>query len=450
MNWVKRILTFIALGFCLLLIGAIVWVHYYLNSPRMSEKIRHIVSERFFTQFEFDKANINFLSGMRIEGARLLSQEQPAKEYASLEEAILEYSPLSLLNNTIEVTTVRLRSPTVQIEQRKDGRWQIPREATEATQEMILKTGIFRFNIVLNNLFLENGFLKVTNLKKDVLFQAQGVNLNGQLQLVNGKNDAKGSLLVKTLDLGAYFRITNLKSPFDFADSVLKLPKLKGDVHGGTCEGTAQLNTGIGGSNFLLDMTMQDVDLPTLLKAIQAETGLMQGTLQLNLQLTGDLTNAYPMQGSGRLEIGQTKLTGIVALDKLGELLNLAQLRDNQFDSIHGSFKVAEQKITFYELEAKSKNLSLTGTGSIGFDRQLDFDVLLILSPELAAQIPPSSQARFGKRENGSRVLTFKLSGTLDDPISNLSEKLSLPVTTPESTEQVSHSRTMFLPVSTL
>jgi hypothetical protein len=111
---------------------------------------------------------------------------------------------------------------------------------------------------------------------------------------------------------------------------------------------------------------------------------------------------------------------------------------------------VGDQKITFYELEARSKDLSLTGTGYVGFDRKLDFDVLLILSPELAAQIPASSQTRFGKRENGSRTLTFKLTGTLDNPLSNLSEKLSLPVASPETNEQARHSMPPALPVSAL
>lgn len=450
MKWAKRILALLALCLFLSLVGAIGWVHYYLNSPRMSEKIRRIVSERFYTRLEFDKAHINLLSGMKVERARLLTNEKPGREYASLEEAVLEYSPLSLLRNTIEVNTIRMKSPSIQFEQLEDGRWRKPRESTESARDMILRTSIFRFNILLNNLVLENGGLRVVNFKKETLFEARGIDVNGQLQLINGKNDAKGTVYLKSLDLGPYLHLSDIQSSFDYADSVLKLPKLRGSVHGGSCEGTLQLNTGIGGSNFLVDINMGDIDLSSLLKAIQGDTGLMQGRLQIHAQLTGDLNESYPVQGTGNLEVGQAKLTGIVALDKLGELLNLAQLRDIVFDSIRGTFKVGDRKITFYELEARSKDLSLTGTGFIGFDRKLDFDVLLSLSPELAAQIPPASQARFGKRENGSRTLTFKITGTLDEPLSNLGEKLSAPPVAMESNEQASRLELREIPVSSL
>jgi hypothetical protein len=162
---------------------------------------------------------------------------------------------------------------------------------------------------------------------------------------------------------------------------------------------------------------------------------LIQGRLQLNAQLSGDLTQALLIQGTGNLEVAQAKFNAIPALNKLGELLNLAPLTENEFESVRGSFKVENQKITCYELEAKSPNLSMTGTGSVGFDGKLDFDVLLIFSPEWAAQIPPAYQAQFGRRENGSRTITFKLSGTILEPTSNLPEKLN-PANTAPPTEQ--------------
>lgn len=450
MKWVKRILGLLALCLVLSMAGAIAWVHYYLNSPRMSEKIRRIVSERFFTRLEFDKAEINLLSGMKVQGARLLSNEDPAREYASLEEAVLEYSPLSLLHNTIEINTIRLKSPLIEFHQRADGRWRMPRDEGSSGREMIFRTSIFRFNILLNQLLLEKGELRVMNSKKDVLFAAREIDVNGQLQFISGKNDAKGNLQLKTLDLGSYLQMTDIQASFEFADSVLKLPKLTGRVHGGTCEGVVQLNTGIGGSNFLVDINMRDIDLASLLKSIQSDTGKMEGRLQIQAHLTGDLNQTYPLQGSGQIQVGQAKLAGIAGLDKLGELLNLAQLRDIPFDSIRGTFKIEDQKIIFYELEARSKDLSLTGTGSIGFDRKLDFDVLLILSPELAAQIPVNSQAQFAKRENGSRTVTFRLNGSLDEPGSNLGEKLSVPVAPTDPNQQASRDLPDPQPVSSL
>ena len=438
MNLVKRIAALLALGLFLSLAGAIGWAHYYLNSPRMGEKIRKIVSERFFTRLEFDHAQINLLSGLKVKEAKLFSREEPARELGSLKHVVLEYAPLSLLKNTIEVKTVRINSPTITFEQSKEGRWTLPQDPTAAKSEMMFKTGIFRFNILLDNLALENGRILVQDSKQLTLIEAQGVDINGQLKFIASKNDAQGDITIKTLLLGPYFQLTQLKSSFDFADSVLKLPKLSGSVHGGNCHGTAQINTGIGGPNFLIDLVMDNVNLSSLLKASQGNAEFIQGQLKLNTQITGDLNEPLLMQGTGTIEVGQAKLTGIVALDKLGLMLNLPQLRYTQFDSIRGSFKVAEQKTTFYELEAKSPDLTLTATGSMGFDRSLDFDVLLILSPELAAQIPPSAEAKFGKRENGARTVTFKISGTFDDPQSNLSEKLSLSPSTLEPTDQAS------------
>jgi hypothetical protein len=71
MKWLKRIFKWVAPCLLVLLLGAIGWVHYYLNSPRVSEKIRRIVAERFWARLEFEQARINLFTGLKIKNARL-------------------------------------------------------------------------------------------------------------------------------------------------------------------------------------------------------------------------------------------------------------------------------------------------------------------------------------------------------------------------------------------
>ncbi|NJK90380.1 MAG: hypothetical protein HC904_00235 [Blastochloris sp.] len=49
--------------------------------------------------------------------------------------------------------------------------------------------------------------------------------------------------------------------------------------------------------------------------------------------------------------------------------------------------------------------------------------------PSSPLKSPRKPQARFSSGENGTRSITFKLSGSLDAPVSNLGEKLALPET---------------------
>lgn len=438
MKWINRILVLLALCLILSIAGAVGWAHYYLNSPRMGEKIRKIIAQRFFTHLEFSKAEINLWSGLKVTQAKLFTEEERSREFVSLNYARLEYAPLSLLNNTIEIETVHLNAPTIQFQELENGLWNYPRHAATALPELTFRTGIFRFNILLRDLLIDQGRILILSAKKETLFEAQGVGLNGQLEFISNKNDARGTLTIKSLQFGPYVQMTQAQSPFEYADSVLKLPKLSSSVHGGTCSGAAQINTGIGGPTFMIDLILREVNLSDMLKGTLKNSEFIQGQLQLMLQLTGSMNEPLFMQGTGSLNIGQAKLNGVVALEKLGAMLNLAQLRYNQFDSIRGSFKVSDQKITFYELEAKSKDITFTGTGTIGFDRKIDFDVLLILSPEMARQIPTASESKFGKRENATRTITFKLSGTLDEPESNLSDKLSLTPASLENNDQAS------------
>ncbi|NJK90379.1 MAG: AsmA family protein [Blastochloris sp.] len=299
--------------------------------------------------------------------------------------------PLSLLKNTVEINTIRLNEPQIHFEQYPDGRWRLPGKATEEARQMTLKTGIFRFNILLKKFLLNEGKVRVSNAAKEILFAAEGVNVLGELQLLNHLNDAKGTLSIRQLQLGSKLHFTDTRSPFEFADSVLKLNELKGHVHGGTYEGAAQLNTGVGGPGFLLNLSLREVDLASLLPDLSSGNNLLQGLLQLQVQLAGDLNQPLLMQGTGSMQIGRARLTGIPALDKLGTMLKLPQIRETEFESIQGNYKVADQRVTFYELEAKSPDLQMTGSGFLGFDRKLDMDVLLILSAKLAAQIPPEA-----------------------------------------------------------
>jgi len=195
----------------------------------------------------------------------------------------------------------------------------------------------------------------------------------------------------------------------DYADDTFRLPDLTGQAHGGGVTGTATINNQGAIPSYQASLKFSGLDLLTLMKDFGANPEFIQGKIDLTCDLEGSLKQPAIVSGKGAIETHDTQLTGLKALDALGSMLNLPQLRYNKFDSIKGTFKVSDEQVTIYDLEAISSDLKMTGTGRIGFDRSVDFDILLILSPDLARKIPAASAAKFSLRDDGGSSITFKL-----------------------------------------
>jgi hypothetical protein len=141
--------------------------------------------------------------------------------------------------------------------------------------------------------------------------------------------------------------------------------------------------------------------------------------------LVGDLKDPMLLSGPGTLKITEARLAGLGALQELGKMLGIKELEQTKFETIDGDFQIADKRITFYKLEARSGLVQMTGNGHITFDKVMDFNLLLVLGPDLAKLVPEQIRPVFTQGTDGGLSLAFKVEGPLDAPRSDLKQKLA-------------------------
>jgi hypothetical protein len=427
MKWtIRLILAGIAL-LILLLLGAMIAAWQYMERPSTIEKIRSAASQGVGGDVQFVDLDLKPFRGLEIEGIRIYPEPTalPGEDFLTMRRLQLDYRPWRLIQRTIEFKRIYVDTPRLTLRQNPDASWRYPRiNAGALAEQLTFQTGLLRFSILLNDFDLKDGALQLIADNGDNIYLAEGIGITGNLALAPGLGQANGQISIRDMRWGSLLTAQRLISPIRLKDDLILLPEITADMHGGRLRGTAQIDLGLGGPNFDSDLQLNGVSLAALLEDFRANSGLLGGQLDARAKFSGSLQDPTLVQGNGELEIQDARISILSNITPLGRLLNIPELNSHTFPLLRGTFKISEERITFYNLEASSERVQITAAGHAGLDRTIDFDVSLALHPEIAAKIPEKNRNRLTTRPDGFHVITFKLDGNMDEPRTNLLEKL--------------------------
>jgi hypothetical protein len=92
----------------------------------------------------------------------------------------------------------------------------------------------------------------------------------------------------------------------------------------------------------------------------------------------------------------------------------LLSKRDTPFDSIKASFVLEPRRIRTDDLVVNTADYTITGAGSLGFDRATKWNGLLVLSPRLTQEIQREYRMlRYLLDRRGQLAISFRLEGTI-------------------------------------
>jgi hypothetical protein len=428
-HWIKKTLFFVLLGLLVVGIAGFFVAQSYINKPSVIEKIRTVFSQKFGGELNFKDASFNLFNGLNIYQFRLSAEEagNNTPPFLSIQKVALEYSPLSLLGKKIKITNITLDRPSLHFIHQGDS-WLLPQPKSNFIKHALtLSTGHNTFVILLDNINLNNAAVSISsNGANDELFLADGINVNGQLLVSENQGSAEGSVSIRTMKFGPSLTLSDVSSTISYANDEIHFTKLNGNAYGGTAEGaiTIPASTEKPNQNYGVYLHFNNIDFPSLVKDFKANPELMHAKVDFYCDLWGDINHPSLIQGKGYFESKQVQLTGFKVLDIIGNLLNQPDLRNTKFDAVHGSFKIADDQLTFYSLEIISPNLKISASGSVKYDETIDFDALLTVNPSLIQQIPANVAEQFSTQPDGSKSISFKVSGMPGTPICNLADKL--------------------------
>lgn len=400
---------------------------HYMERPQTIENIRAALADGLGGDVRFADLDVMPLRGASLERIRIYAEpeERPGEEFLSIGQLRLDYRPWRLLMRTLDFRSIRVDAPRLVLRQRPDGTWRHPRlNLGSISEKLTFRTGLLRFSILLDNFALANGSIQMLDDQGANLYEARGIRLDGELTLGPGSGRASGRLAIEEMNWGGLLSASGMSSPLQFQDGILLLPGISASMHGGQVRGEARVDLATATTEFSSKLRLEGLRIDQLLDEFRARSGLVTGLLKATAQFQGSMASPSLLRGGGEFEIQGARVFLLSGISPLDRLLDIPELRSHAFPSLHGVFKVAEETLTFYNLEAASDSIQITASGTAHFDRRIDFDILIALSPHLAGQIPEKNRARLNRRNDGFFTTTFKITGTLDQPRSNLAEKL--------------------------
>jgi len=399
------------------------WFHSYIQNPKFIEEIRGSLSKMTGTEVRFQSLSVGLLSGVDLQRFQVPQPQNPKlPPFLMVEQIHLDYLPWKLLDEDLELEQAEFRKSQLNFRQLPDGRWNLPQFDRSAFY--LTNRDPLRFKLNVRKLLWKDGAALALDSEENQVIRIQGSNIEGNLDFAQTGTTAEGSANILAVTLGDNLTFTELQGNYSLSNKVFRMPEIYGKAHGGLMRGKLEADFGPGGQSFSLQMALEKMDVSTILRDWGSRPSLASGKVNLETTLSGKISQPRLVQGVGKLKIESCEISGLQVMHLLAEILGIPDLASAKFNSLQGDFKVADQKLTFYNLEGVSDHLQLTGTGSFGFDQSLDFDMMLAIHPDLAAKIPAQLLSLFSVRDDKYLMITFKVNGTLREPDTNLIKKL--------------------------
>ncbi len=237
-------------------------------------------------------------------------------------------------------------------------------------------------------------------------------------------------------------QFTDLRGELKLRDRVFTLERLTFGLYGGqyTGSGTADLR----GKSPALDFTskLDRVKANDILSETTSIKGIVLGLLSANLRLKGQGLDAESLlaslAGEGKFSLTDGRIASFDMLDRLEALVALARggqpptvaadagggPKGTVVKSLSSTVRVEKGKFITPDLSLSAGEFGLTGSGAVGFDQSLAYELKATLPAPLAHQVLGRDVARLLAAEpSGAVRIPFRMGGTLAAPTFGLSGK---------------------------
>ncbi len=431
----KHLLKFIAFILAtIVVISTIVafTLQYYLRQPEMIENIRITASRIMGARVDFNRLEVHLLRGLDADNVTVSTSPDGGDNFLDVGTIQFRYVPWKLLLGDLDFSTITCRRPVVNFQQDANQEWKLP-NPDNGEEPITFDSGWLSFNILLRQFLLDEGSVRVATHEEAEIFKADGIRIDGQFQRVPSGITAGGDVSVASFDFYQILQFTDLQSSISFENDKLIISGLKATSYGSEASGSGELDLGRDGPSFQATLNFNRIHIQPFLADLRGPSELARGKLNLQCTVKGNLNHPELLQGTGTFELIDVSLSGSTFIQSISDVLTLPDLVEETYPQIKAEFKIAEREFTLYRLEGGSDHLRFSVSGTVNADRMLDLDVLLVLEPEWAARLPSPVLSRFPPDREGRVSLTFKVTGPLDDPHTNLQERLNLPQPAPET-----------------
>jgi len=215
--------------------------------------------------------------------------------------------------------------------------------------------------------------------------------------------------------------LTSLKSPVRLAANQLTLDPVTFDVYGGRQSGRATANLGATPLAWTLDTRIEGVDVRRLVNATTSVPDSLSGVGALRGRLEGVMVEPVLDRAAGTMTVAISNgaIHNFPLIAAVNSALRIAEgdERDLRFESLTATMAIAGGRAETRDLLVRAGELTVVGSGTLGFDRSLDFHGHVVFSAKKAAELVRAvREAARLRNAKGEIDVPVVVSGTVTDP----------------------------------
>jgi len=192
-------------------------------------------------------------------------------------------------------------------------------------------------------------------------------------------------------------------------------------MYGGTLQLSSRIDRVTDPARFTANVQMRNLDVAKVLEVSPAARGKMGGTGELDLQLLGNLSDAWKktLSGTGKFAVRNGHLPGVNLAGAAESALKMAGVGgDTPFSVLEGDINIANQSVTSKLIHLDSSAGVVDLHGSVGLDSTLSYEGTVAVNPAGAlgtGKVGGIVGGLIGSRV-GKITVPFALGGTIADP----------------------------------
>ena len=432
-------------------------VNLYVQSQGTQARIQQELSQRLGTQLYIRRISVTPWAGLKLTGITIpQSKSGIGADFLTAKTFRLRIQFKSLFARRLVIKEISLINPNVVWAQNLDGKWRIPSspvlpdsgpspadrtagpgpepgvdEKTVAQEPVPLSDPdaepidnnasrsfvpeIRRVNLVHGRFQFLDQTLKSVATFDDVNFRSE----------FRTATDLRGKIRIKKTTLRDRFFLEQLESQVRYAPDEMDLSQITARVAGGEIMGQFTLLPQTENSPFTVGVKFRGIETDTLVANAGGARGMITGQLEGHLDASGATADPNALAGSGEIILHDGKVQQYTLLVALGELLQIEDLQNLQFDQAEAKYHINPGVITIDELLLRSKNIRLSAVGTVSFEGKLRLESQLALNEKMRKHLFQAIQENFQPiDEPGYSAVSFQVTGTIDRPRTNLMNKL--------------------------
>lgn len=422
---------------------AVLAVNLHLQSPATQQRLRQAAMETIGLPLTVRSSIYTPWDGVRLRGLVVPDVENEGVNFLEASEFQIDFRLLPLLRKEFVVRRLALKEAVLTWRQNEDGRWRVPRDpraavakpsgtpilpapaATPPTAFASAAIDLAPFGVRVENVEIRNSRILFENRDRWPLLDAEGITTRAT---VGEGGAASGRASVPEAVLAGLVVMRDLRADFHLDRGRLDVTDVSGQVAGGVMSGNGAIEVGAEGSPYQWRLGLDGLDLAQLKLSPKLAGTSIEGKLSAHFDFQGRNAPNRQARGGGRAEVRGGRLVFSSYIQDLGKALDIRELRNTDLREAYAELRLEDDLVRVDPLWIRGEEIAIEMRGTVARGGRLDLAARLLLAPGIAKSLSARTRRELPSADlpdlPGFRAVPFKVGGTLQDPQSDLAERL--------------------------